>query len=233
MDRTTLAANLAGLTAGLLDGTISSENAFDEMLKLSDKNKREPLANKRELERELLDEPNVEGHYIPRDGTAMIIEHYGSYGSWRFWGAPFNFNDDELSKPEFKGGPYTWRSVREALPKTAFPLIPLENVETLKFTYALNASDDNGAKPEPREDDEYYIPRDGTGMLVYKSYLGNYSILKAPYTWPDRLADRNGGESFWWTTVKEMLPDSAFPLIPFKNVASLRFEYTLKEASRK
>lgn len=207
----TMTAELDGISNELRSGTDHIMKALDRL---------------REIAADSLREPTMKDYYIPRDGTPILVEHRGGFVSgWQYWRAPFEYVKDKLSEHLC-----SWDAVLGTLPESAFPLIPMSRIETLGFAYTLAAptTDDMEADSSDRE---LYVPRNGMGLLVEKLHWGNWVIYKPPFWRDTQLVTNNTKENGFlsWENVKDVLPESAFPLIPFKDIGSLRFAYTLKK----
>lgn len=178
MGEPTMTAELDGISAELRSGSDCIMKALDRL---------------REITADSLREPTVKDHYIPRDGTPILVQHRGtSKGGWHYWHAPFEYAKDEFSRPDCLTYPYPWEAVLETLPESAFPLIPMSRIETLGFTYTLAPPIDDGAelKPSARE---LYIPRNGMGLLIEKTVFRRLGDIQAPV-----LANNPNGEPEGW-----------------------------------
>lgn len=131
MNNQDLVTKLLNLTTSLTGGTISTADAIDSLKDIISH------AN-------LPEEPNVYGYYLARDGSNLIFT-LDSDGDWSGFKIASNGDNYPLRirNTKDKTQYFCWSDLVDMTPDSAFPLVPIVDVENLKLDFTIKGEDDD------------------------------------------------------------------------------------------
>ena len=130
MNNQGLVTKLLNLTTSLTGGTISTADAIDSLKDIISH------AN-------LPEEPNVYGYYLARDGSNLIFK-LDRDGDWS--GFKIAYDEDDFLRRVLNAKDrryYCWGDLVDVTPDSAFPLVPIVDVENLKLDFTIKGEDDD------------------------------------------------------------------------------------------